>query len=119
MMNYSMSQSVRTLKHSKSCLQLSRLSSVLLSVFLPVPSPNMGKRIRDDADTTSGPKDTPETSEKRAKGEIPRTLPWTKDNSAKTYQFIAEMEKLDNFKILFGKKEKTDVSKTPCGLALN
>lgn len=41
---------------------------------------------------------------------IPRTLPWSKDNSYAVHKFIAEMERPENFIILFGKKDKKDVS---------
>lgn len=46
---------------------------------------------------------------KKAKGVLPSALPWAANNSAKVDQFISEMETLDNFKVLFGKKEKSDV----------
>jgi hypothetical protein len=52
---------------------------------------------------------TPVGDGKRPKTDIPRQLPRSENHSAKTYLFIAEMEKLDNFKVLFGKKDKSDV----------
>lgn len=44
-----------------------------------------------------------------AKPDIP-TLPWAANNSEKVWLFIVEMGKLENFKVLLGKKEKSDVS---------
>lgn len=54
------------------------------------------------------------TATKKAKGanakpEIP-TLPWAANNSEKVWLFIVEMGKLENFKVLLGKKDKSDVS---------
>ena len=79
----------------------------------------MGKR-KGTCDDTSNTETGPGTEGKHVKSDIPRQLPWSEDNSAKTYEFIAEMEKLDNFKVLFGKKDKADVStmSLPCDLLL-
>ncbi|KDQ18480.1 hypothetical protein BOTBODRAFT_52482 [Botryobasidium botryosum FD-172 SS1] len=46
---------------------------------------------------------------KKPKLEVPRQLPWSSNNSAKVHEFIDEMEKPDNFRILFGKRTKKDV----------
>ncbi|KAF8577567.1 hypothetical protein K439DRAFT_1364451, partial [Ramaria rubella] len=39
---------------------------------------------------------------------IPTSLLWAANNSAKTLQLIEEIGKLENFKILFGKKDKKE-----------
>ena len=70
----------------------------------------MGKRKGTSDEPTSNTEPAPGTEGKHVKSDIPRQLPWSENDSAKTYKFIAEMEKLDNFKVLFGKKDKADVS---------
>ena len=40
---------------------------------------------------------------------IPSSLPWTLDNNAKTWLLIAELGKMENYKVLFGKKDKKEV----------
>jgi hypothetical protein len=40
---------------------------------------------------------------------IPMSLPWTLDNNAKVWLLIAELGKLENFRVLFGKKDKKEV----------
>lgn len=49
-------------------------------------------------------------SAERTVRKVPRTLPWAKDNSIAVHKLLAEMEKPENFIILFGKKDKMDVS---------
>jgi hypothetical protein len=69
----------------------------------------MGKRKGTSDEPTSNTEPTPGDG-KHVKSDIPQQLPWSENDSAKTYKFITKMEKLDNFKVFFGKKDKTDVS---------
>lgn len=67
------------------------------------------KRKSTEEAGTAGPNDAPNADKRSKTDSIPRTLPWMDNRAEKVYLFIGEMEKLENFKILFGKKEKGDV----------
>jgi hypothetical protein len=69
----------------------------------------MGKCKGTSDEPTSNTEPTPGDG-KHVKSDIAQQLPWSENDSAKTYKFITEMEKLDNFKVFFRKKDKTDVS---------
>lgn len=47
--------------------------------------------------------------QKRVNDGIPRNLPWSEDRNAKVYEFIAELEEYENFRVLFGKQDATEV----------
>lgn len=40
---------------------------------------------------------------------IPPSLPWADNQNQKIWELIGEMEEDENYAILFGKKQKTDV----------
>ena len=55
-----------------------------------------------------GHKGGPAVSKSRSKSSLP-SINWNADDSALLWSLISEMEKKDNSKVLFGKKEKNEV----------
>jgi hypothetical protein len=68
----------------------------------------MGKR-KTNASAAPITNVDPPSGLKRPKPDIPRQLPWSDNHDAKTYAFIAQMEEYENFKVLFGKADSSDV----------
>jgi hypothetical protein len=56
----------------------------------------------------------PKCKRQTSKGSgIPTSLPWAANKAAKTWESIAELGKMENYNVLFGKQEKKEVSE-PC-----
>lgn len=66
----------------------------------------MAKR-KSDASNAPAP---PSAGKKAKNPGIPDRLDWNADNMAKTWSLITAMEMGDNAKVLFGKKDKSEVS---------